>query len=202
MRYTANPADFAGGIVRNHVPPKECVPMYRCDVERALPACGFRIENRLPLMVFIPMHESLPPPLGIRMLHPQTPKECLEAVAAQNAAYGEPLTSQAQVDEMIEAISDGVRVIAAADLMTGAIVGAGLCTVPRGGVTELAAIGVVPAYRGRGIATALASALARDAVGRADVRVFLMAAHDAGRRIYERAGFERIEPEIIHISRR
>ena len=61
-------------------------------------------------------------------------------------------------------------------------------------VTEIVGVGVLPAFRRRGIATALTTRLVDDAMERGVRTVFLTAFHP---RIYERVGFRRIGSALI-----
>ena len=67
---------------------------------------------------------------------------------------------------------------------------AGVFTAPADGLSELAGIGTVPAFRRRGIAAALTAALAAEAFARGVELAFLTPGDDDTRRVYERAGFE------------
>ncbi len=64
----------------------------------------------------------------------------------------------------------------------------------------IAAIGVIPAYRRRGVAGALCSWLARAAFASGVTVPFLTPAGEPEERIYARAGFTRVGA-ILHISR-
>jgi ribosomal protein S18 acetylase RimI-like enzyme len=63
---------------------------------------------------------------------------------------------------------------------------------PVGQVTELAGIGVVPAFRRSGIGAAITSLLVSDALDRGIRTVFLSAGNASIARVYGRIGFERI----------
>ncbi len=78
----------------------------------------------------------------------------------------------------------------------GAAVGGGTHN-PRGAVTEIVGIGVLPRARRRGIGAAVASALAADAARLGIGTVFLSAQDDAVARVYERVGFRRVGTACI-----
>lgn len=65
------------------------------------------------------------------------------------------------------------------------------------GVAELAGIGVLPAYRQRGLAAAVTHALAADALDRGATTVFCSAASDDVARVYEGIGFRRVATACI-----
>jgi len=68
---------------------------------------------------------------------------------------------------------------------------------PRGDVTEIVGVGVLPAYRRRGIAGHLTWALAADAAAAGVRTVFMSAGSDAVARIYEGVGFRRVGTACI-----
>lgn len=68
---------------------------------------------------------------------------------------------------------------------------------PRGGVSEIIGVGVLPAYRRRGMAAAITAALARDALERGVTTVFCSAQDDDVARVYEGVGFRRVGTACI-----
>lgn len=68
---------------------------------------------------------------------------------------------------------------------------------PRGGVSEVVGVGVVPRHRRGGLGAAIASALAADADRLGVGTVFLSAQDDAVARVYERVGFRRVGTACI-----
>jgi ribosomal protein S18 acetylase RimI-like enzyme len=109
----------------------------------------------------------------------------VEAVHAL-AARGDP----ARVALNRERLRQGFMVTAVA-FVDGEPVGIGFHQ-PVKGVTELVGIGVVPAFRRRGIGAALTDLLVADAVERGVATVFLSAGSAAIVRVYGRIGFERV----------
>jgi ribosomal protein S18 acetylase RimI-like enzyme len=63
---------------------------------------------------------------------------------------------------------------------------------PLNGVTEIVGVGVLPAFRRRGIGAAVTAFLVHDALARGVETVFLSAGDDPIARVYERAGFRRV----------
>jgi ribosomal protein S18 acetylase RimI-like enzyme len=79
------------------------------------------------------------------------------------------------------------------DKATGSALGGGAhLPRPDPGASEVTGIGVRPSARRRGIGTALASVMARDARSSGIETVFLSAENDTVAAIYRRAGFRRI----------
>lgn len=186
---------------RGRAPRLEYLPAAAPAVEAALLAAGFAAEGRLPLLVATPgTARDLPRPPGVALAVAVTDDDLLAAATAQNAAYGEPATTRHDVARLREGLAAGGSVVLARDAATAAPIGAGLYAPPRDGVTEIAAIGVIPAYRRRGVAGALCAQLLRAAFAAGVTTPFLMPAGAAEERIYARAGFARVS-EILHISR-
>jgi len=201
---TPSPADVAALVAayqrRGRRPRLEYLPSLAPAVEAALVAAGFTAEGRLPIMVCTPdSARDLPVPSGIALIAPTSDDDIRAMVTAQNEAYGEGAPSAAEVEARRANLTAGGLAILARDMATGAPTGGGICDVPLHGSTELAGVGVRPAFRRRGIAGALTTQLVRDAFARGVTTVFLTPGHDAEERIYARAGFSRTS-EQLHIS--
>ncbi|BAZ15893.1 hypothetical protein NIES4071_77660 [Calothrix sp. NIES-4071] len=185
---------------RLRIPRLEYITQLAPSVEGALLAAGFTVEGRLPLMTCLPgSQQNLPVPEGIELVAPVTDTELFATIAAQNEAYGESAPTDDAVMRLRESMAAGQIVILARVASTGEAVGAGVCTVPNNGMTEIAAIGVRAPFRRRGVAGAITTRLACEAFDKAVTVAFLMAAHEAEERIYTRAGFSKVG-EILHIS--
>jgi len=166
-----------------------------------LPAVAPAVEERLPLMTIAEDGlRDLPLPTGIVFGPPDSPAELLATATAQNIAYGGGGATEHDSARLRATIEAGGLVIRALDRATGAVAGAGLYTAPIAGVTEIAAVGVLPAYRRRGIGGALCVHLAREAFVAGIALPFLMAAGEAEERMYARAGFATIS-RVLFISR-
>ncbi len=63
---------------------------------------------------------------------------------------------------------------------------------PVGDATEVVGVGVLPAFRRRGLGAAVTSALVEEALARGVRTVFLSAGDEAIARVYARLGFERV----------
>jgi ribosomal protein S18 acetylase RimI-like enzyme len=187
---------------RQRVPRLEYVPAAAPAVEGALLAAGFVVEGHYPLMtVSRTTARDLPVPEGIDLLLASSDAELLSVATVQSIAYDESAApTEHDVARLRGTIDGGGLVALARDAASGRPVGAGLCSTPLAGVTEVAAIGVVPDYRRRGIAGALTALLVRAAFAAGATAPFLMPATDEGGRIYARAGFARVS-EILMISR-
>lgn len=200
-----SPADVRALVAtyegRERTPRLEYLPAAAPAVEAALLAGGFVAEGRLPLMTVAPdAARDLPAPPGVALTLPTADDDLLAAATVQNEAYGEPATTPHDVARLRATIAGGGIVALARVAATGEPIGAGLCAAPHGGVAEIAAIGVVPAHRRRGVAGALCARLVQAAFSAGIVAPFLMAEGEAEARIYARAGFV-AAGEILLISR-
>lgn len=185
---------------RSRIPRLEYITQLAPSVEGALLAAGFTVEGRLPLMTCIPgSQQNLPVPEGIELIIPASHGELFATIAVQNEAYGELAPTPDAVVRIKASVAAGQIVILARVTSTGEAVGAGICTVPNNGMTEIAAIGVRAPFRRRGVAGAITTRLACEAFNKGVTVAFLMAAHEAEERIYIQAGFSKIG-EILHIS--
>ncbi|BAZ27077.1 hypothetical protein NIES4073_79930 [Kalymmatonema gypsitolerans NIES-4073] len=202
---TPSSADVAALITayerRSRIPRLEYIAHLAPAVEGALLTAGFVVEGRLELMTCIPgLEQILPLPPDIELVVPVTDAELLATVAVQNEAYGAPLPSSDAVVRLRASLAAGQIAVLARVTATGEPVGAGVCSVPDSGMTEIAGIGVRVPFRRQGVAGALTTRLVREAFDVGVSVAFLMAAHEAEGRIYIRAGFSPIG-EILHISR-
>jgi ribosomal protein S18 acetylase RimI-like enzyme len=124
-----------------------------------------------------------------------------EGVDARDAALG---SGFAIVDEQTERRLGSGEIRAAACYATDqpeiGPVGGGSHS-PVGEVTEIAGVGVLPAFRRRGLAAAVTYVLARDALEHGVTTVFCSAQSDDVARVYGRIGFRRIATALIgHLS--
>jgi ribosomal protein S18 acetylase RimI-like enzyme len=201
---TPSPSDVKALIAayskRDRKPRLEYVATLAPAVEEALISAGFSVEGRLPLLTCTPGGEQfLPIPPDIELIVPVSDAEMLATVAVQHEAYGEAAPSHEDGQRLRDSMAAGSIVILARVAATGEAVGAGICSVPGNQTTEIAGIGVCEAFRRRGIAGALTTRLIREAFDAGVTVAFLMAAHEAEKRIYLRAGFS-TTGEILHIS--
>jgi ribosomal protein S18 acetylase RimI-like enzyme len=184
---------------RERKPRLEYIASLAPDVEPALLAAQFEVEGRLPLMAYRGSDDR-PLPDGIELVDATSPDELHDVALVQWEAYEEDgAVPERVVDSLRATRAAGGLVVLARDATTGEPAGAGQCTGPHEGATELTSVGVREPFRRRGIAEAIARRLARDMQARGNDGVFLMADGPPEERIYERAGFETIS-DILHIS--
>ena len=187
---------------RDRVPRLEYLPGAAPAVEAVLLAGGFVAEARLPAMVCD--RDTLvatAPPAGIELAAPVDDDELYALSAAQHAAFGDDPPDAAAVARLRAMLDAGAVAILARDRATGETVGGGTATIPSGGVTEIAGIGVRASHRRRGIAGAITARVTADAFATGDTTLAFLTPGDASaHRVYARAGFAEATV-MIHISR-
>jgi ribosomal protein S18 acetylase RimI-like enzyme len=194
-------AALAAAFAERSLRPRlEYLPSLAPQLQAALVAGGFAVESRTPLMTFT--GEPLPQePQGVELLEACEPDAIRAAVTVQHEAYGEDEPpDEARLAGVARGIERGGLLVLARAASTHEPAGAGQCTVPVAGATELTSVGVRPPFRRRGIAQAMAAWLGTTMTSRGAGLVFLMAHGAREAKIYERAGFSRIG-EVLHISK-
>ena len=176
---------------RGRTPRLEYVPAAAPAVEGVLREAGFVVEGRPPLMACRPGEVVEPPAVdGVTVAVVAADADLHDVAVAQHAAYGEPQPpGPADVARLRATVDRGGVVVLARDADTGEPVGAGLCTAPVDGISELAAVGVVTSHRRRGIATAVTALLTATAHARGARLVWLEPAGEREASIYARVGF-------------
>jgi GNAT superfamily N-acetyltransferase len=158
----------------------------------ALITAGFVVERRTPVMIATPDTVlSARSPAGITVRPAADDADLAGSVTVQHHAYEVPDSpGPPDIARMTGLIRRGGIVVVAVDDDSGAVVGTGLVDVAEEypGVGELAAVGVLTAYRRRGIASAVSVALATGAHDHGTGLVFLEA-EPAEEQIYRRSGF-------------
>ncbi|HEY7988141.1 MAG TPA: GNAT family N-acetyltransferase [Lapillicoccus sp.] len=168
-------------------------------------AAGMTVEE-CPLLVLEQDPPEPDPAAGVRIVAADDPELGLVR-AAVNVGFGTAGTSVGPASiaerdedavtrpEGAERIADlmraGLSVLAGAFDPEAGPVGGGSHN-PRGEVTEIVGVGVLPAYRRRGLAAAITARLARHALDTGVRTVFCSAQDDAVARVYESVGFRRV----------
>lgn len=178
-------------------PRLEFLPEAAPAVAAALMSAGFVTEARLPIMTCSAGDlRAVAPPPGVVLEVVSGDAALREAAGVQNAAYGGPAPTQADITRLEHTVTAG-GVVGLARVGSRGI-GSGLVVAPSEGCSELAAVGVLPDWRRRGVAAALTGALGRAAFDRGTATLMLMA-YEAERDIYGRAGFT-VASEIVFVS--
>lgn len=134
---------------RHRVPRLEYVrPVPALD--RALERAGFTVEREYPVMAVEPGDLRVPEVPGVELVEPTTDDELVAATDVQNAAFGVgSLVREAAIRRQRSMSSRGAVLLMA--LVDGVPAGAGLATAPENGLAQVAGIGVLDGFRGRGI---------------------------------------------------
>jgi ribosomal protein S18 acetylase RimI-like enzyme len=168
-------------------------------------SAGLEIE-RFPLLVLDGAPVAREAPAELRLVGPHDP-ELGRVRAAISLGFANLGTSRGEVgvaerdarvamraerlDWLSDVIASGLSVLAGAfDPLAGAVGGGS--HNPRGTITEIVGVGVLPAFRRRGIAGALTALLARSALADGVSTVFCSAEDEDVARLYESVGFRRV----------
>lgn len=183
---------------RGLTPALEFLPGVAPSAERQLLEYGFIETARLPLMTADGGEiVDLSTPAGVILEPPADARALAEMVRVQHDVFGDEDPPEAQIERLRAGLAAGVTAIAAVDSGTGATVGAGQTSTP-GSIVEIVGVAVLPGYRRRGIAGAIVSRLAREALGRGLPLVSIEAEVGADG-AYRRAGF-RPTSSVVHLA--
>ncbi|MFF4244075.1 GNAT family N-acetyltransferase [Streptomyces sp. NPDC001822] len=184
---------------RDRLPRLEFLPAWAPAVEPALLAAGFTVENRAPVMACAAEGLLMPKPVdGLRVAEPVTDAEFTAAAAVQHTGFGGEGGPDDGEIAWLRAASEGGGVSALATV-DGVPAGAGGCSVPVGGIGELAGLAVAGAFRRRGVGAALSAWLTRTAFARGFDAVWLEPGGPDVERIYAGIGYRRAG-EKLNIS--
>ncbi|MGM1063427.1 GNAT family N-acetyltransferase [Saccharothrix sp. Mg75] len=126
-------------------------------LDAALASAGFAVDRSVPLLVLAEL-VAPPVPAGLVVAPATSDEDLLAASAVQNAAFGVGGGADGgDVARQRALVEDGGAVVLAR--LAGEPVGAGAFTAPRGGLSQVAGIAVLPAFRRRGIASAVCADL-------------------------------------------
>ncbi|THA69217.1 GNAT family N-acetyltransferase [Streptomyces sp. A0958] len=183
----------------DRMPRLEYLPGWAPALEPALLAAGFTVENRAPILACAPGDLVTPKPVaGLVMAEPATDAEFDAAALVQHLGYGgtgEPEDGTA--GWLRDAVAGGG--VAALATVDGTPAGAGGCSVPVDGLSELAGLAVGAEFRRRGIGAALSVHLTRTAFERGCRVVWLEPGDPDVERIYASIGYRRVG-EKLNIS--
>lgn len=179
---------------RHRLPRFEFVAEFAPGLPAVLQAGGFVEESRNPLLVCTA--ETLQPAaavpgLEITTLTADSPiADLCAAGTVQARSFGaetEAAMTAAEGERKRTRLAAGAGAFLAR--LDGAPVAAADFTVPLNGFTELVGVATLPAYRRRGIASALTAWAVREALARGVRVTFLGAEDERASRVYERVGF-------------
>ncbi|KOV56265.1 GCN5 family acetyltransferase [Streptomyces sp. MMG1121] len=176
---------------RGLTPRLEFAPDTAPAVEPVLRRAGFRTEAVHEYLVCTPATLTAPGSGAgpVEVESPVTDADYTAIDAALSEAFGGEFPPSPEGAARLRRTEEGggaVRFVRAAD---GGCAGAAICSAPAEDTAELAGVGTLPAYRGRGIAAAVTSTLAATLFGRGARSVWLEYSGEGSRRVYERVGF-------------
>jgi ribosomal protein S18 acetylase RimI-like enzyme len=159
------------------------------EVEPALRAAGFTTEAVHEYLVCTPATlRALA--AAARVETPDSDEDYTSIDAALAEAFtGEFAPSPAGAGRLRRVQENGgaVRFVRSPDR---GCAGGASCSAPSVGTAELSGVGTRPAFRGRGIATAVTAALTEAMFAQGALSVWLEYSGDGSRRVYERVGYE------------
>lgn len=159
-------------------------------VEQVAAAAGLDVELH-PLMA-ADAEELAPftPELEVRVVRPSDDLVAVETVAQE--AFGRPGEGPdpGTLDQRRARVAEGHPTVVAAFVDGQPVARGGHTAV--GAVAEITGVATLPAYRGRGLASAVTAVLAADAARRGARLLWLSAADLAAARLYARLGFREI----------
>lgn len=159
--------------------------------EAALLAAGWSVERRIPVMLCPPGAAVGPAPVaGVELVVPVADAELRGMIEAQFEAFDEVVDiSATDIAKARERIRAGGFAVLARDVATGAAAGGGVAEAVVDGTSEVAGIGVRPAFRRRGLGAAITAFLTRAVHDAGGETVFLTPAGVPEQRLYERVGY-------------
>ena len=182
-------------VARGRIPRLEYIAEFAPALAGALEQHGFVLEETAPLM--ISDRETFKPAASIPSLRISSVNNHTDPIAAmqsvvtiQRRSFGDADAVAASLEEA-EAVGKRfhANLFYLAEL-DGVPAGAGSLQLPYNGIGEVAGIATLGKFRRRGIASALTSAIAEHAFDTGLDALFIMAADQNVRRIYNRLGFE------------
>jgi ribosomal protein S18 acetylase RimI-like enzyme len=191
-------------VRRSRVPRLEYVEGFAPELAAALRAAGFELELQAPLMGCTPDGFRPPPEVpGLRLdrLDGSSPLDRVQdSITIARRAFGSGNEEPAAPEEAEHArrrLATDRRLIGVLD---GEPVAVATALAPLEGLAEVAGVGVLTEFRGRGIGAALTAAAAETAFA-AGAEVALLSPGDEGAmRLYRRIGFEPLETMVHYID--
>lgn len=170
-------------------------------------AAGMTVHE-CPMLVLESLHESRDPDGLARLVDADDPAvgpvqaairvafatpgtAIAEAGVAERDAAASSSGAARRLDFAVDGLREGLTVLVGAFVDDSGAVGGGSHN-PRGQVSEMVGVGVLPAFRRRGLAGAVAHLLARQALDNGVTTVFCGAESIDVARVYEGVGFRRI----------
>jgi ribosomal protein S18 acetylase RimI-like enzyme len=163
-------------------------------VEPALRRAGFGTEAVHAYLVCTPATLAVPGPGPgsadpVEVEAPATRADYTAIDLALSEAFGGEWAPSPEGAARLRRTEEGGGAVRFVRAPGGGCAGGAICSAPAEGTAELAGVGTLPAYRGRGIAGAVTAALAGTMFARGARSVWLEYSGEGSRRVYERVGF-------------
>jgi RimJ/RimL family protein N-acetyltransferase len=172
----------------------EFIDAYAPALPAALQANGFVAEPPTYLMLCTPTtFRPAPgvPGLTVALLPADAPvHELQELLSVLRQAFGAPPPAPVTAAEAAQHRQRYAGLQTFVARLDGRIVAAGSLTQPYAGLTELAGVGTLEAYRGRGVAAAVCAEAVAAAFAQGLDLAFLTAGDERAGRVYARVGFQ------------
>jgi len=186
----------------DRVPRLEYLPSCAPQVEPALLVAGFTVENRAAVMACSAGTLIRPEAAtGVLITEPTDDAGLFAAATVQHAGYGEPGEPGPGEVAWLRGTLEGGGVVALAGVEDGTPVGAGVCSSPVDGLSELAGLAVAANFRRRGIGAMVSAYLTAAVLGRGCRTVWLEPGDPDIERIYAGIGYRTVG-EKLNISLR
>lgn len=191
---------------RGRVPRFEYVAELAPTLEGALRAAGFKQEAEARLMVCPrASYVAAPVPEGLTLtvLTPHSPRSELREYCATSRQGFFPEATEEVAEEEVERLRAELREgLAVLGRVGGRPVAVGLYSPPREGLSEVAGVATLEAYRGRGLGTALVARVAAEALERGVETLFLSTITEEAGRLYARVGFRTVSRMLFYVASR
>ncbi|MET8772198.1 GNAT family N-acetyltransferase [Streptomyces sp. NPDC004658] len=179
---------------RGLTPRLEFAPQAAPAVDPALRRAGFTTEAVHAYMVCTPATLAPRPAggrsgAGLRVESPRTDEDYAAIDAALSEAFAGDFAPSAEGAARLRRTQENGGAVRFVRAPEGGCAGAASCSAPAVGTSELAGVGTRPAFRGRGVAASVTSALTRVMFSRGARSVWLEYAGEGSRRVYERVGY-------------
>jgi ribosomal protein S18 acetylase RimI-like enzyme len=178
---------------RGLMPRLEFAPDAAPEVEPALRTAGFTVEEVHEYLVCTPATLTVPrvPALvgGPRVETPVSDQDYAAIDAALSEAFTGKFASSPHGAGRLRRVQENggaVRFVRSTDR---GCAGGASCSAPAVGTSELSGVGTRPAFRVRGIATAVTAALTEAMFASGTASVWLEYSGEGSRRVYERVGY-------------
>lgn len=172
-------------------------------LEGVLEAAGLVCQARVPLMIYVPSGQEEPMPAsGVELIDASASDALLTAILdLRNRSFSTmslPPPSAEEVEHLRRMIA-GQRMRQVVVYCEGTLAGIG--SVMAGGpVSELVGVATDPAFRRRGIASAVSRFLVRDHLTRGGQAVWLSAADTVAEQVYAKIGFRTLGVQLCYIA--